>query len=89
MNIAVISYSRVLTSELLKTQRIKVTFVLKWMRPAIYINASMFAQIICDVASPIEVSIRIFLRIFASFAAEVYSLLVAPWKRGAGWAELI
>ncbi len=50
------------TSKLLKTQRINVTFALKWMRRSpIYINASMFARIIRDAAlSTEEVSIRIF-----------------------------
>ncbi len=43
-------------------QRINVTFVLKGMRRSpIYINASMFARIIRDPASPPEeVSIRFF-----------------------------
>ncbi len=51
-----------LTSEPLKTQRINVTFILKWMRwSPIYINTSMFTRIIRDSASPTEeVSIRVF-----------------------------
>ncbi len=57
-----ISRHLLLTSELLKTQRINVTFVLKGMRRSpIYINASMFAQIIHDPASSTEeVSITFF-----------------------------
>ncbi len=43
------------TSELLKTQRINVTFIL---------NASMFARIIRDPASSTEVSIRVFYESF-------------------------
>ncbi len=47
------------TSEPLKTQRINITFVLKWMRCSpICLNASMFARIICDPST--EVSIRVF-----------------------------
>ncbi len=39
----------------MKTQRINVTFALKWMRRSpIYINASLFAQIIRDPASSTE-----------------------------------
>ncbi len=50
------------TSELLKTQRININFVLKGMRRSpIYINASMFARIIRDPASSTEeVSITFF-----------------------------
>ncbi len=50
------------TSEPLKTQRSKVTSVLKGMRRSpIYINASMFARIIRDPASSTEeVNIRVF-----------------------------
>ncbi len=50
------------TSELLKTQRF--TFVLKGMHPLIYLNVSMFAQIILDPASPHEeVSLRCFMNL--------------------------
>ncbi len=51
-----------LTSEPLKKQRINVTFALKGMRRSpICLNASMFAWIIRDLASPTEeVSIRVF-----------------------------
>ncbi len=50
------------SSELLKTQRINVTFVLKGMRRSlICLNASMFARINRDPASSTEeVSIRFF-----------------------------
>ncbi len=50
------------TSEPLKTQRINVTFALKWMhRSPICLNVSMFARIIRDPASPTEeVSITFF-----------------------------
>ncbi len=68
-------------------------------RSPIYLNESMFARIIRDPVSPTEeVSIRVFYEslqiafpnnLLASFAAEVYSLLVTPQKRGAGSAELI
>ncbi len=56
------------TSEPLKTQRINVTFALKWMRRSpIYINASMFAQIIHDPAlSTEEVSKRVFMNLCKS-----------------------
>ncbi len=60
----------------------------------------MFARIIRDPASSTEeVSIRFFYEslqiafpnnvLVSQFAAEVYSLLVTPRKRGAGSAELI
>ncbi len=50
------------TSEPLKTQRINVTFILKWMcRSPSYRNASMFARIIRDPASSTEeVNISVF-----------------------------
>ncbi len=49
------------TSEPLKTQRINVTFALKWIRILIYINASVFVRIIRDPASSTEeVTIRVF-----------------------------
>ncbi len=56
------------TSEPLKTQRINVTFALKWMRRfPIYINASMFARTIRDLASSTgEVSIRVFMNLCKS-----------------------
>ncbi len=64
-------YSRHLlrTSELLKTQRINVTFDLKGMRPRspICLNASIFTQIIRDPASPTdEVSMRDFMNLCKS-----------------------
>ncbi len=46
------------TSELLKTLRINVTFVLKGMcQSLICLNESMFAQIIRDPSSPTEYKI--------------------------------
>ncbi len=51
MNIAVIIYSR--TSEPLKTQRINITFEVNALI-LIYINVSMFTQIIHDPASSTE-----------------------------------
>ncbi len=63
-------YSRHLlrTSEPLKTQRINVTFILKGMRCSpICLNASIFAQIIRDPASPTEeVSMRVFMNLCKS-----------------------
>ncbi len=55
-------------SEPLKTQKINVTFVLKRLRRfPIYINASIFARIICDPAlSTEEVSIRVFMNLCKS-----------------------
>ncbi len=56
-----------LTSELLKTQRINVTFTLKGMRRSRSTYASMFARIIRDPASfTEEVSIRIFMNLCKS-----------------------
>ncbi len=50
------------TSEPLKTQWINVTFVFEGNAPIpICLNASMFARIIRDPASPTELSIRFFL----------------------------
>ncbi len=57
-----------LTSEPLKMQRINVTFILKGMRRSpIYINASMFTQIINDPAlTTEELSIRVFVNLCKS-----------------------
>ncbi len=57
-----------LTSELLKTQRINVTFALKRMRRSpICLNVSMFTRMIRDPVSPTEeVSIRVFMNLCKS-----------------------
>ncbi len=83
------------TSEPLKTQRINVTFILKWMhRSPIYINVSMFARIIRDPASSTEVTIRFFMNLcklpflimclLDSFVAEVYSTAHHPTEERGG-----
>ncbi len=57
MNIAVIIYSRHLSC----WRRSGLLLFLKGMRPSIYLNAFIFAQIIHDPASPTEeMSIRFF-----------------------------
>ncbi len=57
MNIAVVIYSRHLS----RWRHSGLHLFLKGMSPLIYLNASMFAQIIRDPASPTEeVSIRVF-----------------------------
>ncbi len=57
-----------LTSELLKTQRINVTFILKGMRQSpICLNVSMFTRIIRDPASSTDKgSIRVFMKLCKS-----------------------
>ncbi len=58
------SRNLLLKSEPLKTQMINVSFVLKWMRRSpIYINASMFAQIIRGPVSSTEEGFYEYLKI--------------------------
>ncbi len=74
-----------LTSELLKTQRINVTFALKWMcRSPICLNVSMFARIIRDPASPTEeVSIRFFYESL-QYCSSPYGR--EGWSQQSSWA---